>query len=1036
VGLALVLGMVSFVPARGASAPAEPGLGYEYDLGGAVEEFLLPDPLIDPSISAQTPLFVRIRAPWRLVESVPGQYDWSEIDRIVDRYHEAGFVASLALYGGLAAADAPEGAPTSSRPAVLKGWLDLLRAAARHFRGKVRTYEIGAGPNREPDWTGPGVAEYAYVLKMSSVTVRSVDPEALVAQGALDVGEAALDEALAWQGSLYRQEVATYVDVLPVRTARGVPLDEATSKVYGVMLEHDPSARLWMVQTAPDGQGDRERAADLIRQFVAGRGEGADLVSFDLEADVEGRPEFPGVLLDLHKLFGPGYGRRPGSVPFLEASGGSSQPLPGIAAYRFFDAGTYQGLVAYVARERPAAAQALMVLDTAAVRGSALYDLVGGTVTPIEGAQADFRTNTTRVPVTLRTRPLIVLYARVPIEGFETGKEQVAVSDTGLITVEEIIANHQRFMADQDDRLRNYRASGRVSYHYKIGGSNSVDVAYDNTFFWDEAQGAEWQQTALYINGVRWKGTKFPDIPFIQPEKVVSLPLDIHLGEDYEYRYVDREKVDGYDCYVVAFKPRESGRSLYEGKVWIETRTFARVRTSTVQQGLEPPVTSNDERDHYAPIAGPDGTTYWLLTRVEGQQIFTTGGRNLVVLREIDLSGFQINDPEFGEARQKAYASTTPILRDTDQGMRYLKVGPDGQRTLEEQPTRKTLFAIGGLYFQPGLDYPLPLLGVNYFNYNVRGRDAQINAFLGGAVNLLTFTDPKLLGPLDGTVEALLLAFTPTDTVYLRGEKREESNVDVGYQRVSAWVGAPIGNFLRLRGEYGFEYASHNRDEETFTFVVPVDTPQHSLALRGEFNRAGWSVTASAGRTRRTDWQPWGDETEATPETAAELPGAVCDTPGSCLAEFDPSQDTFLRYEYTIARQFFLPAFQKIRVEATWLAGSNLDRFSEFSFDFFGNRARGFSGAGVRFDRGGIGRLQYAFNIQDLVRFEASLDHGYVKDSLTSEEFARFTGFGVSGNVLGPWQSILAFDVGVAVASDYPDLKGSTEFQLVLFKFF
>jgi hypothetical protein len=1001
-----------------------------------VEEFLLPDPLLDPSIDAQHPLLVRLRVPWARLEKSPGLYDWSEVDRIVDPYRAAGYVISLAPYGSHPAFAPEGGMPLSSRPGLLKGWLDLLRAAAQHFHGRVRTYEVGARPNLEADWTGTGVAEYAYVLKQSSVTIRSVDPEALVAQGALDLQGTTLEDALEWQESLYRAEVSTYVDVLPLRHAPGLPLEEAAARVYDLLIDHDPSSQLWVVQAVPGGGADRDRASDLMRQFVVARGEGADLVSFELEADVEGRPEFPGLLLDLHKLFLPGYARQSGVVKFSDAATQTAHPAAGLAAYRFFDAKTYQGLVVYYPREQPATKDAVLVLDTAAVRGVALYDLVGASATPISGATADFRSNTTRVPIPLRTRPLVVLYARVPIEGFESEKQQVAVQDTGLITVEEIIANHQRFMADQEFRLQHYRAAGRVAYHYKISASNTFDVGYDNVFFWDRARGAEWQQTAMYLNGVRWKGTKFPDIPFIQPEKVVSLPLDISLGADYEYRYVGRDRVDGYDCYVVDFQPRERGGNLYEGKVWIETRTFARVRLSVVQQGLEAPVTSSDERDHYAPVAGPDGTTYWLLTRVEGQQIFTTAGRNLVVLREIDLSQFQINDPGFEAAREQAYASTSPILRDTEQGMRYLTRGPDGKRTLEQEPTRKTLFGLVGIYDQPGLDTPVPLLGVDYFNYNIGGRNLQLNAFLAGAINLVTLTDPKLFGPFDGSVEAQLLGFDLTDTAYIRGEKREESNVDRQNQVVSAWLGLPLGSFFRLRGEYTYEYVNSSRDEETETFVEPVDTSQNGVRLYGEFNRAGWSVIASAGRAWRRDWEPWGDESPPSAETLRLVPTAACDTPGSCLSEFDPSQDSYGTQDYTVAKQFFLPAFQKIRLEASWYAGSNLDRFSEFAFDFFGTRVRGFSGSGVRYDRGGIARLQYAFNVQDLVRFEASLDHGYVKDSLTSTDFAQFTGVGVSGNVLGPWQTILAFDVGVAVDSDYEDLRGGTELQIVLFKFF
>jgi len=71
-----------------------------------------------------------------------------------------------------------------------------------------------------------------------------------------------------------------------------------------------------------------------------------------------------------------------------------------------------------------------------------------------------------------------------------------------------------------------------------------------------------------------------------------------------------------------------------------------------------------------------------------------------------------------------------------------------------------------------------------------------------------------------------------------------------------------------------------------------------------------------------------------------------------------------------------------------------------------------------------------------VLRFDAGLDFGYVRDGLTSDEFNRFTGFGVSGNLMGPWQTIVQFDVGVALQSGIPDLKGDTEFLIGLLKYF
>src|SRR5882672_4691520 len=96
------------------------GLGHEYDLSGGREEFLLPDPLRDGSIAADHPLYVRIRAPWSLLETQPGQYDWSEVDRIVRPYREARYVVSLCLYGTNPAVDPSNSVPERSHPDTLK----------------------------------------------------------------------------------------------------------------------------------------------------------------------------------------------------------------------------------------------------------------------------------------------------------------------------------------------------------------------------------------------------------------------------------------------------------------------------------------------------------------------------------------------------------------------------------------------------------------------------------------------------------------------------------------------------------------------------------------------------------------------------------------------------------------------------------------------------------------------------------------------------------------------------------------------------
>jgi len=326
-------------------------------------------------------------------------------------------------------------------PQILRAWLDFIRAAAGHFKGRVRYYEIWDAPNREPLWAPPHLGDYAYLLKNSSVTVRSVDPEALVVEGGLEVSSDTLEADRAWQDALYQEEIATYVDVLAVHPSVDVPLERALPRLYDLLLQHDPSAQLWITRVPVHGEDDKSRAADLLSRFIVAQGEGASMVSFDLEADVEGRADLPGVLLDIHKLFIPTYSRVPATrIAFEPFDEGTAGRIEGIKAYQFFDSNAFQGLVGFFAPQPFAAGKARLVLDTAAVRGVGVYDIVGGAAGPIRNVRPDFKSNTTRVPVFVYDRPQILQYARVAIQGFEAEKEQIDIKESGLFTAEEFVA--------------------------------------------------------------------------------------------------------------------------------------------------------------------------------------------------------------------------------------------------------------------------------------------------------------------------------------------------------------------------------------------------------------------------------------------------------------------------------------------------------------------------------------------------------------------------------------------------------------------
>jgi len=144
---------------------------------------------------------------------------------------------------------------------------------------------------------------------------------------------------------------------------------------------------------------------------------------------------------------------------------------------------------------------------------------------------------------------------------------------------------------------------------------------------------------------------------------------------------------------------RSTDQEPLPGPRWIESRTSrpssCRPFRRTSSRG-----DLDEEKDFFAPVQGPDGTTYWLVTRVEGQQILSVAGQNVVLLREIDFKNLRINDP-LRHARQAAYDSAPDAAR-YPRGLKYLARTDTGERVVRERETRSALLGLAGSSISPG----------------------------------------------------------------------------------------------------------------------------------------------------------------------------------------------------------------------------------------------------------------------------------------------------------------------------------------------
>jgi hypothetical protein len=1024
--IGLALAGVLLTAGRSGAAPAEiPGPSLGIALAGAS----VPEALAAKDRSH--PIDVRVGADWSAIETAQGAYDWSSIASAIKTLSARGARVTLCVRGE--SPFHPRGAGEGALPdgAWLEAWTSLLRSAVASFGDALAVVEIG----EHPETTFDAVA-YAFVLKSSSLAVKAEAKahgfDVRVAQGAVG------SDALAWQKTLWDNDAAPYADVLPVAFAPGADVASGVAAFAGEAALHPPAAELraHVAASPADGWSSFRGAVSALASQAA-----TALVALPAEPDAGER--VTRVVMELQARLAADYAPAPrGGLALRTQEGGRNEG--DVIVGRFLHAKDFATIVVYQAPlTGEPEAQGRLLLDTVDVKDPEVLDLASG---------AAFKTGPAAVPgekaralrVLLSDHPLAVVWDRAAVNepGLDAPAEDVNVATTRGLTAEEIIAKNRQVQKIQDDRLSRWIAKGRADIHFKLAqGGGSIDVGIESTYFWRRGTPLTWQQTRYFINGnvVTWK--KIPELPLIQPEKVLTLPLDLTFDKTYEYKLDGEDTVDHRPAYIVAFTPAAelAGKSLYRGRVWIDKESFVRLRTSVIQTNLEAPVLQNEETDTYVPVTGGDGATYILIGRIDGQQLWSGWGRNFVVRRELAFSHFEINGSEaqFQNALNAASASDDQMLEDTDRGFRYLKKQPGGERVVEEKVKTDALAGLAGAFKDDSTGGALPLIGVNWFDTDFLKKKIQFNAFFAVVFAYVNLTDPSVRGTkVDLGLEASLFAWKLDDKFFVDGAEDVTQRVQRRSQYLTGRVGYPLGEFFKFAamGDIAWNayfdssdardalVAQNAANGTSLTFVLPSDHQVYSGTLQLEFNRMGYSITAAGSASWRSKWTPWG------------LYDAVN---GFVDPTFNPAQKSFQTWKLTLFKEWYLPKFQKLKAELDYLDGSNLDRFSQYGFGRFGGASLvGFGGTGVRFDTGYLASTGWGFNILNAVSFNASAEFAHVKDNLEDDRFRDHTGVGLSFNVVGPWKTVWQGSYGRAIASDVPGLVGKQEFQLVVFKLF
>ena len=885
----------------------------------------------------------------------------------------------------------------SSAPAEVDAWAARAGIFARHAAGRVAAYQIlerGAPDGRARD--------YAYLLKHAAVAIRAADPRARVVSAGLGAEDAG------WLQELYDQDAAPYLDVLAARDLASL------SAVADLRDRLDANAAVWVVGAAIDRDTPRSAA---LRVYVEARAAGADTVLFAPPYP----PGLPGFLSELRSLFPPALTpAAPAALPFDPAATSVSPAVTSaVRVTGFYDPRSRDGVAVY---DAPGTALASGP-ETSTVRfplrfpveSADVLDPETGSVVPIGVNVAAGRV----IFAPIRSTGLLLRFRRAAA-GLPLQEAQIGA--TSELSAEEIIALERQTSTAQAVRLKHYQARASVAIHYTIAAvAQSVDVLSENRLYVHDGK-QDYEQTDLYVDGARWRGKKPPYLPFIQPDKVKEVPLTITLDEGYRYTLVKRDRVDGRDCYVIAFEPRVAGLSLYEGRISIDAVLFTRVRMEAVQTGLKDPLRSNQITYHFGPVPGADGD-YWLPQAVDGQMVFEVLGQNLQVEREARYSEFAINQEDFRGHLAGAYGSGRPLYRETDEG--YYKLDASGREEIltSASTPRNTFLVMGVSVGDTGIP-SAPFAGVNFFDFNYRDTGTQLNIAWAGPFVDLSWTDPHVTNPgpdrtpVAFTAQATLIGVPIRDKIAREVDSTSGENVDVYREQVQASFALPMGRFLKwtLQGRTTYMDFARRKDTDP-AFVIPVTTVETGLLLRGEFNRKGYALGAWGEHARRSAWEPWG------------LPGNP----------FSPGDRDYTRLGFDVRKALYLGEFRKVNLGLSGFDGRSLDRFSRFELgDFRSARVRGFNGSGFHFDRGLVADTTYAFTVRDVLRIDTGLQAGWIQSvDDFGPGYVRVIGAGLALEFSGPWSTLMNVRYGRAIESSLPGRSGGgSDVRFVMFKTF
>lgn len=622
-------------------------------------------------------------------------------------------------------------------------------------------------------------------------------------------------------------------------------------------------------------------------------------------------------------------------------------------------------------------------------------------------------------------------------EADQTLYNTVEVKSGVELSVEEIIARWQQNREAQKQKLENYIASSFMSLHFE---STTLEPGFDFSMqlkqFFSRDGPTELAQKEFYINGVKFgKNHEFP-LPEIEPEKVMTQPLELKLNERYAYRLLGTEKVNGAVCFVVGVEPKVQDEALYSGKIWIDGTTFREVKQYLSQRGVKSNVLVNVETQNYELVRDEKGNQFNLLRFISAQQLLNAAGRDFVLQRTVQFSDYVVNTTTFSAALAAEHSSDDPMYRDTDRGLRSLRK-KSGERVLVDNSAKRIKSRVAGLMYGGTFNFPIPFLGTSTVDFDFHHTGAQLSTFFAGPILVSDLSKqfrPKFRVALD-----LALSGLPgQNRIYGNNTELLQGEVWTWEQTTGVRASWQATTHLSVTASNYFTYDNFLRTSQA---EEQYELPRNGLnvlpGLEIKYNRDGYVFDAQGTRGERIGWRPFGcvSLAQTPPGCGALSSNQSSNLPPENALLAQPPQNAFTLYSADLNKDYYIRKFTKGGWDLSYWGGNQLDRFSRYFPSFLTSpRLHGIPPGTDSFDAIAMANVHYGFNVMDLVKIDGMYAYARARNLDESLRFRKFDGLELNFNTPAPFGTLLQGTVSYALDGNIARYNSRWAVYMLIFK--